>query len=413
MRVGGTVLLIGVAFLALVPAAQAYASPSGSMAQALMDLHADEPDEPEMARASPQAESETGQPNTRDTGRHGSIRDMVARDEAAHDPQTALQLEDQRLAYHFEMQATALKRQVESTEPPQMGVPDGAGTLEGAARSLGLGPDRETRPAGIPDARLQETSGSGARHVATVPSWPGSALDDGPDDQEPETMAVSEAPADVSTGAARYGPLGAIPSLAAGATATALVAGGLVVLTGWRRVVGFGAALFSRFTKDDVLEHPMRSRLHDVVVENPGINLVGLRQAAGCGRSQAEHHMAVLEKHRLVVSKRVGRARHFFKNGAGITTTKTAYAVLQNDRTEAIASFIASHPGALQRDIREAFQTGSSTVSWHVRRLQEAGLVQRVVEGRTTRHFPVGRLEQRHEDGAPASLAENAMRQGA
>lgn len=264
----------------------------------------------------------------------------------------------------------------------------------------------------------EEDEEDGARPVVHVQRHPwarqsqaGGATSAEPTPVAPRSLHAPDGPGPAT---ATWSSVGGASFMTAAVAAAGAAAGLLWLgLPKLRRVVPLAFTLFSRFDKDDILDHPTRARLLELVKENPGMNLAALRQATGSGKSQAEHHLTLLERHRLVVSKRMGRARHFYANGGAPAGRKEAYAVLRNERTRQIAAFIEGHPGALQRDIKEAFGVTSSVVHWHVQRLQDAGLVETLRRGRTVRHYDTKRLGAMKADGLVPTVDRHALQQGA
>ncbi len=91
----------------------------------------------------------------------------------------------------------------------------------------------------------------------------------------------------------------------------------------------------------------------------------------------------------LIVSKRMGRSRHYYENGGRFgRDQKEAYAVLHNARSKDVARYVRDHPGAIQKALCEALAIQPSIAHWHLRRLQEAQLVEPVRHGRTVSYFP-------------------------
>lgn len=150
-----------------------------------------------------------------------------------------------------------------------------------------------------------------------------------------------------------------------------------------------GLALFTRFEGAKVLEHPNRLALYDLISRKPGIRLQDLCGETDLSRTAVTHHLRLLENQHLIVSRRVGRSRHFFENGGRFPREqKEAYAVLQNDRSREIADAIRARPGIIQKGLCEALGLRPSIVHWHVQRLQDAGLVAADRQGRTVAYYP-------------------------
>lgn len=171
-----------------------------------------------------------------------------------------------------------------------------------------------------------------------------------------------------------------------------------------RRLLPFASPLFTRFERDTVLGHPRREQLYAKILEEPGISLQDLGEATGLSRTAVVHHLRLLEQQHLVISRRVGRSRHYYENGGRYGhDQKEAYAILRNDRSKAVADFIKAHPGTMQKSLCEALAIPPSIAHWHVRRLQEGGLVQSIRQGRAVAYFPGAALSM--VSGGPMAQA--------
>lgn len=181
-----------------------------------------------------------------------------------------------------------------------------------------------------------------------------------------------------------------------------------------RGLLPFASPLFTRFERDTVLGHPRREALYALILQEPGISLQALGDATGLSRTAVIHHLRLLEHQHLVVSRRVGRSRHYFENGGRYGhDQKEAYAVLQNDRSKAVAEFIKGNPGSMQKALCAALGIQPSIAHWHVRRLEEAHIVQTVRQGRTVAYFPGPGLVAMQAAAAPPSVPAAAPAQPA
>lgn len=70
--------------------------------------------------------------------------------------------------------------------------------------------------------------------------------------------------------------------------------------------------LFSRFHNNEAQRHPLRRALLDLIRQNPGLHVHALAGSANVGEGRARYHLEFLERHELVVSRRVGRERRFW-----------------------------------------------------------------------------------------------------
>lgn len=156
-----------------------------------------------------------------------------------------------------------------------------------------------------------------------------------------------------------------------------------------RRLLPFASPLFTRFEKDTVLGHPKREQLYALILQDPGVSLQALCDKTGLSRTAVTHHLRLLEMQHLIVSKRMGRSRHYFENGGRFgRDQKDAYAVLHNLRTKDVARWVRDHPGAIQKELCAGLGIQPSIAHWHLSRLQQAQLVEPVRHGRTVSYFP-------------------------
>jgi DNA-binding transcriptional ArsR family regulator len=189
------------------------------------------------------------------------------------------------------------------------------------------------------------------------------------------------------------------------------VAGGATSASGLskdlRRLLPFASPLFTRFEKETVLGHPKREALYALILQDPGVSLQSLCEATGLSRTAVTHHLRLMELQHIIVSKRVGRSRHYYENGGRFgREQKDAYAVLQNARSKQVADFVRANPGTIQKQLCDGLGIQASIAHWHVRRLRDAGLVEEVREGRTVRYLPSTALHQvAGNQAAPPSLA--------
>lgn len=188
-----------------------------------------------------------------------------------------------------------------------------------------------------------------------------------------------------------------LPAFGPAAAAAGAVAGlgllGLLVYY-WPAVqYGLGALLFplyARVTKEETLDHKAREQLYDLIRAEPGVSTNHLAKAVSFGWSTLTYHLRVLERNEAIVSVRDGRYKRFFDRQSGRYSNgrKFVLAVLKNDATYDIARFIREKPGSSQKEVAGSFHLSPSSVHWHVERLSEVALVQKVRESHNVKYFP-------------------------
>ncbi|MHB8604562.1 MAG: winged helix-turn-helix transcriptional regulator [Thermoplasmatota archaeon] len=184
--------------------------------------------------------------------------------------------------------------------------------------------------------------------------------------------------------------IGALPFTSGVILATTAAASGLAVYLVWRLLKLAGAAglvpLYSHLRDDELLNDTNRSRIFELIKGEPGISTKDIADRLDLAWGTVTHHLGKLEKSRLVVSKKYGKYRRYFVNGA--SEQKDTVAVLKIHRTADVAEIIRTHPGITQKEVGEALGVSSSTILWHVRRLEQTALIQKVRAGKAVKYFP-------------------------
>ncbi|MDX1611281.1 MAG: winged helix-turn-helix transcriptional regulator [Candidatus Thermoplasmatota archaeon] len=191
--------------------------------------------------------------------------------------------------------------------------------------------------------------------LATANAWP----------QEPKHQAI-------------------VASSAAGAAA----AGGAAWYTkAWRYLSAapFLAPLYARISREDLLDHPMREAIYQAIQEQPGIHVSELGRELDASWGTLLHHVDKLERAQLIVSEEASGKRCFFLPGQVSAEHKEILPALENETARTIATFFGEHPGATQSEACDALGLSAALVSWHIKRLEKAGVLQRTREGRTKR----------------------------
>jgi DNA-binding MarR family transcriptional regulator len=181
----------------------------------------------------------------------------------------------------------------------------------------------------------------------------------------------------LATSAVSATPVGWVapgPAAATGLGLLGLLASALYYF--WPHLKGLALApLFSRIADDDVLQNPNRSRILEIVRAQPGIHFQDLVRQAAVGRGTLEHHLRKLEAAGLVTIKRSKGYACCFPKGVVDRRLMEAAPVLRSEGGRAVLREVAKRPGASSRDLAVELGFAPSTVSYHLKRLESAGLV--------------------------------------
>lgn len=133
---------------------------------------------------------------------------------------------------------------------------------------------------------------------------------------------------------------------------------------------------FSRIDEDELLQHPQRRRIVDLVAAQPGIHFQELGRQLALGRGALEHHLRKLEAGNLLVRRRALGYVCFFPRMGTDRRDMAASPALKSAGSRAVFDAVAQRPGQSFRAIAAHAGLATSTAEHHLRRLAEAGLVE-------------------------------------
>jgi DNA-binding MarR family transcriptional regulator len=148
---------------------------------------------------------------------------------------------------------------------------------------------------------------------------------------------------------------------------------------------GILAPLFSRLERHELLQNEARQRIFSYVKERPGAHLSEIAGAMQLGWGTTVYHLNRLVDGQLLTARKVGNQLCHFVNGEGRTAQEqTALAATKAPKAQAIVDFLALRGPSSQSAIAQELGMSGALVSWHAKRLEELGVVQRARHGRTS-----------------------------
>lgn len=144
---------------------------------------------------------------------------------------------------------------------------------------------------------------------------------------------------------------------------------------------------YSKLKRSALLDNRVRDRLVTAIREDPGVDATELKRRAQVAWGTVVYHLTVLERHKLVSSLLDGGHRRFFPVGEVDWSRRGQIGLLRNERARALYEAIAQEPGVIQEALAHRMGMSSPGVLWHLSRLEEAGLVGRVKEGRKVHYY--------------------------
>lgn len=139
-------------------------------------------------------------------------------------------------------------------------------------------------------------------------------------------------------------------------------------------------AAFGAADEADPLDDPLRDRLFAAVRRSPGRYPAALAEAVDAPRSTVRYHLRVLEDAEYVSVRSVDGKRRYV--AADASAAERALAVVDEGSTAAgVVDSLARDGEATVSDLAARLDRSAATVSYHLDRLDEAGVVERERDG--------------------------------
>lgn len=209
-------------------------------------------------------------------------------------------------------------------------------------------------------------------------------------DSEPEGQAPAD-PAPVETVAAGVWTTPNAQTATGVGLAASLI--GLIYWL-WPALKTAPLSLFSRVHGEQLLEHPVRGDMMQIIQDRPGIHYQALVRELGKGRGVVEHHMRKLQQSGFVVAHKTDGVSCFFPKGAVDRHIMATMPALKSPTAQDILRAIVAQPGTTAGAIAQQLGIAPSTISHHLRRLEGVGLIDRTRNGQQTQVLPTS-LAQR------------------
>ena len=142
------------------------------------------------------------------------------------------------------------------------------------------------------------------------------------------------------------------------------------------------SVMYSKIKKENLLRHAVRGRIYEYVKENPGFHYRAILNDLDLTMGVLTYHLNRLEKGEYLKSRQDGMYRRFY-----VTGRKTEVRFFLSDIQESIMSAIRENQGISQSKIAEGIGVTRKVVNYHVKILDQAGLIYMEDRGRETACF--------------------------
>jgi DNA-binding MarR family transcriptional regulator len=149
---------------------------------------------------------------------------------------------------------------------------------------------------------------------------------------------------------------------------------------------------FSSPTSSEPVEaiDPTQRRILEFIISHPGVHLREICRTLGLGMGDVQYHIRRLERDGRISSVRRGLYKFFYRANLFGERQRDVLSVLSLERPRELLLNIIEHPESTQEGLAGATQISQSTVSWHLRRLVDLGIVGSRRQGKTVTYSVAG-----------------------
>ncbi len=133
--------------------------------------------------------------------------------------------------------------------------------------------------------------------------------------------------------------------------------------------------------EDDVLDLDIRRTIYTFINRNPGVHERELSRKLHIPLSTLDYHLYNLRKRGLISTRSDGHYTRYYVEDVGVKDKKII-SVLRQRTARQIILFLLKNPNSYHRDIAAHLNLARSTTTFHLNKLVESNIVERVQKGR-------------------------------
>jgi predicted transcriptional regulator len=174
---------------------------------------------------------------------------------------------------------------------------------------------------------------------------------------------------------------------------------GLILLIGFIGAIGIGGfcieivkygllvlflPLYSRISKEKMLDQPTRHRIHGYIIGNPGAHFGLIKQDLGVPNGQLAHHLRQLTRAHLIYSRVDGTRKRFYPVDFPKPKSNQHYL---SDAQEKIFGVVEENSGITQKKVASSIGISRQVASYHLTKMEQNGVIKKEIVGRNARYY--------------------------
>lgn len=139
--------------------------------------------------------------------------------------------------------------------------------------------------------------------------------------------------------------------------------------------------------RGDPLDLPLRKRITEYIRRNPGVHFRLIARDLDLAIGQLDFHLNALLKGEAIVKEVQGGNARYYVRDRFSKKEKRAVSALRREIPRGIVLFLLENPGSTPTEILINFTITSATLSYHLRRLEKAEVLEARSSGRERHYF--------------------------
>jgi predicted transcriptional regulator len=135
---------------------------------------------------------------------------------------------------------------------------------------------------------------------------------------------------------------------------------------------------------------PTQRRVLEYIKKHPGVHLRQICRELSLAMGDVQYHIRRLERDGRINSIRRGIYKFFYPSTLFGVRQRDVLSVLGLEMPRELLLNIVEKPGSTQEELAHATSVSQSTVSWHLKRLVDLGIIERRQQGRAMEYTVVG-----------------------
>lgn len=146
--------------------------------------------------------------------------------------------------------------------------------------------------------------------------------------------------------------------------------------------------------RDEANTTDNKQRIYDYIIKYPGSHLRKVSKDLTLAMGNVQYHLNLLEQNGLIKSRRINFRKVYYAVSIFPERHESILAALRQETPRDIVLYLIENPGATQTEISTHLGFAAPSISWHMSRLIEIGLVRSHKDGRFVKYDIVGDVKE-------------------